>query len=85
MIFKIFKVFRKEDELYEISSVSLGLGLIDVWASYWFCYQEEPYVFSAHGLMLQREVASDQEIGAFFRRKKKKKAELGKVPGHIAL
>lgn len=41
-------------------------------------------MFSAHGLTLQREVASDQEIGAFFRGKKKK-AELGKVPGHIAL
>lgn len=29
-------------------------------------------MFSAHGLTLQREVASDQEIGAFFTEKKKK-------------
>lgn len=29
-------------------------------------------MFSAHGLTLQREVASDQEIGAFFRGKKKR-------------
>lgn len=39
----------------------VGVGWY-VWASYLFCYQEKSYVLSAHGLKLQREVASDKNL-----------------------
>lgn len=68
---------RRKSSFNSISGFGVGSY---VWASYFFCY-EESYVLCAYGFKEQGEVASDEEIGAFFR----KQPGLGKDPGHIAL
>lgn len=55
---------RRKSSFNSISGFGVGSY---VWASYFFCY-EESYVLCAYGFKEQGEVASDEEIGAFFRK-----------------
>ena len=59
---------RRKSSFSSVSGLRILVCVCGGGVSYLFCYPEESYVLQAHGLKGQREVTSDEEIGAFFRK-----------------